>query len=237
MQAETLPTMLERLRALYPDTVYAIQATATDPAWKSVVDVLAALATVAVGLFAFLEVRRANRAERDLNEEAAARIRATKSRVSAEAFAFRHLLHAWLQRSPWEGGPSLPPQHGMNDVKGWAAEFGQQRANTDQLSLSMMSKAAEAPAETQTALNNMNVKYHFGVSRLEDALRPGHSDEQAGLNVIMAEHAMRGCQDSLDAVIDPGLLASMEAHVGDLGHHDLSKQRYENLQKMLKGQA
>jgi hypothetical protein len=237
MQAETLPSLLERLRSLYPNTVYAIQSSGASPAWwRTVVDVLAALATAAVGVFAFLEVKRANRAERTLREEAAARSLAAATRISAEAHAFRVILFTWLKRSPWTGshGP-LTKATVIDQLKAWAREFVSRRAEADALALSMMSKAPEVTAPIQAALNTCYVKYHLGLSLLDGALVPGLQELDAGNQVILAEHAMSTCLAGLDAVIDPALTAALTAHTTEMQHHEPSRRRGEQLRKILYG--
>ncbi len=67
------------------------------PWWRTLVDVLASLATVAVSCFAFLEWRRANREKAERLREAAARIAATDARIGSIAFALRRQIASWLQ--------------------------------------------------------------------------------------------------------------------------------------------
>jgi hypothetical protein len=192
MEPTSLPSLLQRLMAAFPDTVYVLRLSEGEPAWRTTVDVVAALATAVVGFLAILEMRRAGRAERALSAERESKELAIQSRMSAEAYALRHHLLSWLGRTPWIG-EDLPTDKGLSDVRIWAQALRDIHPEIDSRMVRLMAAASEAKPEAATAFAKAYASYYFAVAAADSALRPHIFDLEVINRVLVGEHAIQTC--------------------------------------------
>jgi hypothetical protein len=181
-----------------PVDVAIVTAPAT-PWLRTVVDVLASLATVAVSCFAFLEWRRANREKGERLREAAARVAATDARIGSIAFALRRQIESWLQH---------PSVVNLNSARPWL-DYLVVPTNVTEARLTELMELAPAASPPVCNAVQLGFLWFYRAFDLVNAIRElAHADQHkaAADRIPDAQMRLELCREWITAAVPEDVL-------------------------------